>query len=808
MLSYPSLSGFPLDSLAPARSICSSEDRKALPSLLYATLPLQSGSLQIRVLDLCCPKDVSAADDLTGTLRVVDLADSPAFTALSYVWGSYADNPDTLRCGGFDLPITETCREGLVALRQQYGAITIWVDAICINQSDDSEKASQIGLMEQIYTWASTAYIWLGPGDERSERAIKGLRRLSQTQRVTSVGMPWIDPRGRPRSVTGDVVRSSISIAAFRYTSFFRFLWIELGIQRFLRRRIPRLQQFFGAADLVYLLDRPWLQRVWTFQEVILSSNPVIVCGGHSISWRQLHQGLDYVGSKENRVRLGILHGPWGPDTPDLDWTVFSYSLNSDALARWRSLLLVWRSIVRPVTWNGRVLRGLTTSGGATGPQACSVHDYEEHQVKLRKILRAGSLLAVMCTLALESILVTAAVRVTSNYHLQTTHGGQFLAGILIALVVIHSLFAAMFFGSLPVQSQEVWTPDGPGPPDQGGDITLIGVLDALRTRQASRPEDKAFALHGVLRRLGASFQPVAYDKSLGRVYQELFRDLVRWRKSLVILLADVGTPLDGAPTWVPDWSTLAARQWCQRAVYSPIRNSEPNPYLLVEWRSDDELVVNAVLLGKSSYCSGPIVGSTDAGSTASTTESLRRTVTVLVEWIKAVRRDAPLGQPYESIPLAVFHCLRGREQPGDTETETVQVSEATFNDWYRIFSDGTQTEGTGTAPAADAVDAVLEQLRQNTEAREFTQRICEVLSGRRGLFLSRDGHIGSGPPHMERGDVIAIVGGVCMPLVLRPQGADAYSVVGPAFVCGFSFDVSSYDAAGHGRDWQRASLV
>ncbi|KAK1777135.1 hypothetical protein QBC45DRAFT_434513 [Copromyces sp. CBS 386.78] len=33
--------------------------------------------------------------------------------------------------------------------------------------------------------------------------------------------------------------------------------------------------------------------RVWTFQEIILASNPVILCGDESITWTELQQGLD-----------------------------------------------------------------------------------------------------------------------------------------------------------------------------------------------------------------------------------------------------------------------------------------------------------------------------------------------------------------------------------------------------------------------------------------------------------------------------------------------------------------------------------
>jgi hypothetical protein len=60
----------------------------------------------------------------------------------------------------------------------------------------------------------------------------------------------------------------------------------------------------------------------------------------------------------------------------------------------------------------------------------------------------------------------------------------------------------------------------------------------------------------------------------------------------------------------------------------------------------------------------------------------------------------------------------------------------------------------------------------------------------------------------MRQGDTIAIVGGVPMPLILRAYGGDSYTVAGPAFVCGFAYDVSGFDAAAQGKEWRRVTLV
>lgn len=45
----------------------------------------------------------------------------------------------------------------------------IWIDAICIDQSDSTEKATQVPLMSEIYRQALQVNVWLGVpsyGDE------------------------------------------------------------------------------------------------------------------------------------------------------------------------------------------------------------------------------------------------------------------------------------------------------------------------------------------------------------------------------------------------------------------------------------------------------------------------------------------------------------------------------------------------------------------------------------------------------------------------------------------------------------------
>ena len=62
---------------------------------------------------------------------------------------------------------------------------TLWIDAICINQSDDVEKSQQVQLMRGIYATADHVLIWTGEEDEHSPPAFAALARFADSWRMT-----------------------------------------------------------------------------------------------------------------------------------------------------------------------------------------------------------------------------------------------------------------------------------------------------------------------------------------------------------------------------------------------------------------------------------------------------------------------------------------------------------------------------------------------------------------------------------------------------------------------------------------------
>ncbi|KAH5730829.1 hypothetical protein HBI17_219230 [Parastagonospora nodorum] len=111
------------------------------------------------------------------------------YDAISYTWATESGHDrktGRIHCPDGAIAITENCEAALRTLRLPIAPRQLWVDAICINQSNVDERNHQVELMEQIYRLASTVHIciqdtthsyteciaWLnGQGDSSREAA-------------------------------------------------------------------------------------------------------------------------------------------------------------------------------------------------------------------------------------------------------------------------------------------------------------------------------------------------------------------------------------------------------------------------------------------------------------------------------------------------------------------------------------------------------------------------------------------------------------------------------------------------------------
>ncbi len=213
------------------------------------------GAKEIRLLDL---------NKMTLTTTSFDKA--PAYFALSHAW-EHGKVDTAIRVDG-RLLLTSP---GLIACIKRLRGLVIndftkatvdwiWVDRICINQDDISERSQQVRLMGDIYSLSVRTLVWLGPGCDSVVFGWDLIDRIFETFRRQTPCAQFLD----------DIP--------------FRFYSDESHIENGLPDWSDKLWD-----SLIELFRLPWFTRIWIVQEVALScKDPIIIYGESSYPWDRL----------------------------------------------------------------------------------------------------------------------------------------------------------------------------------------------------------------------------------------------------------------------------------------------------------------------------------------------------------------------------------------------------------------------------------------------------------------------------------------------------------------------------------------
>ena len=171
---------------------------------------------------------------LRGMLSHTKLDDGPDFECLSYTWGARFVSR-FISIHGYRVSIGENLADALYALRRHScGRRLLWIDAICINQSDAAERGQQVSIMYDIFSQASRVNVYLGTGTARTERGLSSLCWYWVFEED-----PWKLKR-RKRLVTRSWLPNGLLIEA-------QIMWS-------------------GLRDIIV---HPWFRRAWVVQEVM-----------------------------------------------------------------------------------------------------------------------------------------------------------------------------------------------------------------------------------------------------------------------------------------------------------------------------------------------------------------------------------------------------------------------------------------------------------------------------------------------------------------------------------------------------------
>ncbi|KAI3326825.1 heterokaryon incompatibility protein-domain-containing protein [Xylariaceae sp. AK1471] len=133
----------------------------------------------------------------------------------------------------------------------------LWVDAVCIDQSNLTERGEQIQHMTQLYAYAKEVLVWLGHEDADARCAFDFLEEyVPLVKRIIRSEMA--------ENPTADLVPESKNIcddASFH-------------------RRYGTKQRSLGEwRSLISFFSRRWFKRTWVIHETIINTGPTLYCG-------------------------------------------------------------------------------------------------------------------------------------------------------------------------------------------------------------------------------------------------------------------------------------------------------------------------------------------------------------------------------------------------------------------------------------------------------------------------------------------------------------------------------------------------
>ncbi|KAI1641205.1 heterokaryon incompatibility protein-domain-containing protein [Biscogniauxia mediterranea] len=172
------------------------------------------------------------------------------YYALSYRWGDTAD-PKVISCNGASFNVQKGLHSALIQIWSRSPEILLWVDAICIDQTDIAERSTQVRMMGPIYHKALGVLIWLGEADPYTELAWAALQKASSLARqpssVLKAGLTEIGP--------------------------IEMIWFSLH----------------------RLASREWFYRAWTFQELYLARHAEVLCSRLEMDWNTFHHTMESI---------------------------------------------------------------------------------------------------------------------------------------------------------------------------------------------------------------------------------------------------------------------------------------------------------------------------------------------------------------------------------------------------------------------------------------------------------------------------------------------------------------------------------
>jgi hypothetical protein len=180
------------------------------------------------------------------------------YEALSYEWETPDTANSTIELQGRPHTVRDNLFLALVHIRSRTNAKMLWIDALCINQRDLTERAQQVQFMRDIYRNSKAVMVWLGAALDMTGEAFRIITTLAREYKTIKANSPGI---------------------RFDYRAIRKSSDIYHG------HELEQLCQQPAWTAVLDLYARSYFRRLWVIQEIMLASTCHVVCGSHRINW-------------------------------------------------------------------------------------------------------------------------------------------------------------------------------------------------------------------------------------------------------------------------------------------------------------------------------------------------------------------------------------------------------------------------------------------------------------------------------------------------------------------------------------------
>jgi len=229
----------------------------------------------------------------------------PEYAALSYVWGEQ-DNPARIYLDGEAFHVTRNLYSSLRRLREGYDPLILWVDAICVDQSNTAERELQIILMRRIFQQAQGVFADVGEEAEPEKLLVPLLKAIVKAGKTYSA---LKNESKRSSSICSDGIRSGQTMMKIEQDS------LDSETAMAAEPTHPRLEHYGSPSwgpptwdSCRHFFASPYFHRVWILQEFVLSKRLMFLYGDLRVPPNLLLDFLHYTtryGNNTSTTYLG-----------------------------------------------------------------------------------------------------------------------------------------------------------------------------------------------------------------------------------------------------------------------------------------------------------------------------------------------------------------------------------------------------------------------------------------------------------------------------------------------------------------------